>query len=69
MSVIYVRGVEGRLAKTSPKGKTIPIDNYIPVVQDNRMDRMILKGDVEVKKPTGKARQNDTPPPPGGNAI
>lgn len=67
MPVIYVRGKEGRLSRTSVRGKPIPYDTFVPVVTNKYIDRLIANGDIEVEKtptPTARKPKADAVPPP-----
>ena len=61
---IFVRTVEGRIARTSPRGEMIPSDRYIQVERTAYITRLIeIHGDVIVQpaqKPT-KAEPANNP--------
>jgi hypothetical protein len=73
---VMVRAVEGRLARVSPTGRTIPHDKFVPAEMTPYLDRLINHhGDVVVEtdperpaprsvRPGKPPVDNDPPPPP-----
>jgi hypothetical protein len=60
---VMVRAVEGRLARVSPTGRTIPHDKFVPAEMTPYLDRLINHhGDVVVE--TDPER-----PAPCGNQV
>lgn len=64
MSIIYVRTVDGRIARSAPKGKFIPSDSFVPVEHTPYIDRLLnFHGDIEEQaQPKSKAKTEFVPP-------
>lgn len=51
MPMIFVRAVEGRVARESAKGRLIASDKFVPVNDTPYIRRLIeVHGDIEVRK-------------------
>ena len=55
MSMIYVRTKPGRVARMSPSGPPIPVDDYVAVPHTRYIDRLLnVHQDIEKKPETKK---------------
>lgn len=64
--MIYVRTIDGRVARTSPRGQPIPHDQFIPVEATPYINRLIDHGDIMKKPPEQslpRAPVSADPPP------
>jgi hypothetical protein len=61
MPMIYVKTVEGRVARSAPRGPHIPSDRYVKVEHTPYIERLLtVHGDI-IRKPADEAPKSKKP--------